>query len=70
MVSTYYKSSHKSLGNNSFKSFQFLFMYVQPKFIPVNVLNIQITTSENIPPYRKEVFVGGDGNCFYSKEAV
>ena len=40
-------------------------MYVQPKFIPVNVLNIQITTSKNIPPHRREVFVSGHGNCFY-----
>ena len=40
-------------------------MYVQPKFIPVNVLNIQITTSKNIPPHRREVFVSGDGNYFY-----
>ena len=37
-------------------------MYVQPKFIPVNILNIQITTSKNIPPHRREVFVGGDDN--------
>ena len=40
-------------------------MYVQPKFIPVNILNIQITTSKNIPPHRREVFVSGDGNYFY-----
>ena len=40
-------------------------MYVQSKFIPVNVLNIQITMSENIPPHRREVFVSGDRNCFY-----
>ena len=40
-------------------------MYVQPKFIPVNALNIQITTSKNIPPHRREVFVSGHGNCFY-----
>ena len=40
-------------------------MCVQPKFIHVNVLNIQITTSKNIPPHRREVFVGGDGNYFY-----
>ena len=40
-------------------------MYVQPKFIPLNALNIQITTSENKPPHRREVFVSGDGNCFY-----
>ena len=38
-------------------------MYVQPKFIPVNVLSIQITTS--IPPHRREIFVNGDGNYFY-----
>ena len=37
-------------------------MYVQPKFIPVNILNIQITMSKNIPPHRREVFVGGDDN--------
>ena len=40
-------------------------MHVQPKFIPVNVLNIQITTSKNIPPHRREVSVSGDGNYFY-----
>ena len=40
-------------------------MYVQHKFIPVNILNIQITTSKNIPPHRREVFVSGDGNYFY-----
>ena len=40
-------------------------MYVQPKFISVNVLNIQITTSKNIPSHRREVFVSGDGNYFY-----
>ena len=38
-------------------------MCVHPKFIPVSVLNIQITTSEYIPPYRREVVVSGDGNC-------
>ena len=31
----------------------------------MNALNIQITTSENIPSHRREVFVSGDGNCFY-----
>ena len=38
-------------------------MYVQPIFILVNVSNKQITTSENIPPQRREVVVNGDGNC-------
>ena len=38
-------------------------MYVQPIFILVSVSNKQITTSENIPPQRREVVVNGDGNC-------
>ena len=36
----------------------------------VNVSNKQITTSENIPPQRREVVVSGDGNCFYLAVAI
>ena len=59
---TNYKISHKSLRNSSFKSFQF---FVLPVFILDNVINKQLTTSENIPPQRREVVVSVDGNYFY-----
>ena len=39
-------------------------MYIQPIFILVNVSNKQITTSENIPPQRREVVVGNDPKVF------
>ncbi|RMX39312.1 hypothetical protein pdam_00017862, partial [Pocillopora damicornis] len=39
-------------------------------FILVHVLKEQITTSENIPPQRREVVVSGYGNCFYQAVAL
>ena len=43
-------------------SFQLLFLYVQPVFILVNVLNKHIMVSENIPPQRREVVVDEIGD--------
>ena len=41
-------------------------MYVQPVFTLVNVLHSKITTSENIPPQRREVIASGDWDCFFT----
>ena len=45
-------------------------MCVQPFFILADVFNTQIMASGNLPPQRREVFVRGDGNCFYRAIAL
>ena len=52
------------------KVFSVEFMCVQPFLILADVFNTQIMASGNLPPQRREVFVRGDGNCFYRAIAL
>ena len=64
MVSKFYKISHKSLGNNSVKSYSG--MYVRKACIYINVFDEKkLRRLKNILPQRREVVISGNGNCFY-----
>lgn len=52
------------------KVFSVEFMCVKPFLILADVFNTQIMASRNLPPQRREVFVRGDGNCFYRAIAL
>ena len=68
-ISTNYKFSQKLLENYSLSLDSCIYVGTTC-FILVHVLKEQITTSENIPPQRREVVVSGYGNCFYQAVAL
>ena len=68
-ISTNYKFSQKLLGNYSLSLDSCIYVGTTC-FILVHVLKEQITTSENIPPQRREVVVSRYGNCFYQAVAL
>ena len=64
MVSNFCKISHKSLGNNSVKSYSG--MYVRKACIYINVFDEKkLRRLKNILPQRRGVVISGNGNCFY-----
>ena len=67
MVSKYYKITQKSLGNNSFKSFQ-LYLYMYSLFLYLLTYLID-KLRRLILPQRREVVVSGNGNYFYQADA-
>ena len=48
----------------------FGFVWVKPAFLLFYGFNQQITASENIPPQRREVLIGGNGIVFTYTEPL